>query len=184
MHPSLCRSPSRSRGLSDAKNKNVAPTCITCDESEPSERYAIAWLARRQVVSLEPVVTEEELIRVHAGHKVPEGIFANMLREGGASVEVKRLVSLAHADGFYAGSGFVWASTVRAAMDKAHAGIVRAHNVTDHHVVLCVPEDRRTATRLARHAARVARGYASSGESRCAARRVHVHVLPTPTCVM
>jgi len=134
-------------------------------------------------VGLQPLVTEEELICAHVGCKVPEGIFVNRFGEN-VSVEVKRLVSLAHGDGFYAGNGFVWASTVRSAMDKANENIVCAYDIRDHHIVLCVPENRRVAARLARHAARAAVRHAASDACACVARRVHIHVLPTPSSVM
>ena len=130
------------------------------------------------------VVDEDTLARTHHGQKIPEGIF---LADDGrtVSVEVKRIPSLQRSDGTRAWhGGFAWQNTIVSAMEKAHEGIVRAHQVRVHHVVLCAPEDERVRSRIETHAQRILHAHAASGLSSCAARRVVLHVLRTPGHVM
>lgn len=125
---------------------------------------------------------EDALLQQYTGERVPEAIFDNPFRKGTVSVEVKRLPSLAHLDGSYNGFGFIWQNTVAGAIDKAHGNIVRANNVTDHHVVFCVPSS--IARRIGKHVQKAAWLHVKSAQCACTARRVHIHILPTPAKIL
>lgn len=148
-----------------------------------SEAFAFAYLgAMGHVASM--LVGEDELFRRHVGVKVPEAVFATPSpAPRRVSVEVKRIVSLSHADGTRPShGGFCWLSTIRSAVDKAHADLVCSYGLTDHHVVLCTHSGIRR--RVERHARRILDAYVGSGASACAARRVHLHVVATPACML
>ena len=114
------------------------------------------------------LVGEDELFD-GIGVKVPEAVFATPSpAPRRVSVEVKRIVSLSHADGTRPShGGFCWLSTIRSAVDKAHADLVCSYGLRDHHVVLCTHSGIRR--RVERHARRILDAYVGSGASACAA---------------
>lgn len=149
-----------------------------------SEAYAFAYLRAMHFVS-SMVTDEQSLVRLHPGQRVPEGIFRSHSGDQCASVEVKRIPSLQRADGTRAWhGGFAWKATIVSAMEKAHAGIVDAHGVRVHHIVLCTPDDARVHARVERHARRILCSHVASCLTACAVRRVVVHVLRAPSDVM
>lgn len=151
------------------KNTFSSGGCILSSESE---KIAFSKLGLKN-----PIASENELIKIFDGLKVPEAIF----NDNGTivSVEVKRIIGNALPE---CGQGkrrikryingrertiWPWTSSVESALSKLHSDIAEQFSISVHLAVFLIPEDLANSVknRIARHIQHTASTFLTSNST-------------------
>jgi len=149
----------------------------------PSEMYAFKHLGLQEKNKIK---SEKELMNECFG-MVPEAIFKHPLNNKNISVEVKRIVGNKLP---FEGGGrrlirrrkhiiWPWKSTIEASLDKINGDIVNKYSVSEHHVVIVVPENlsERSHNRLLNHIQDSANNYFVNTSLSLKKNRIFIHVI-------